>query len=166
MIELDFMQLQQLMIQKKKTLILAESCTGGLISHLITKHAGSSKYFLGSLVTYSNELKQKVLSVSPELLLEFGAVSLECVIAMVEGLLALSGADICVAVSGIAGPDGGSLENPVGTVFISILQKGQLPEVNLLHLEGDREKIMKAVSDYVLRSLYQKMQNEPSFSLS
>lgn len=154
------------MIQKKKTLILAESCTGGMVSHLITKHSGASRYFLGSLVTYSNELKQKVLSVSPKLIEQFGAVSFECVKAMVEGLFALSNADVCIAISGVAGPDGGTKEKPVGTIWIAILQKGKPVEGELLQLQGSREGIIEEVSGLVLKSLYRKMQNDASFSLS
>lgn len=102
------------------TLSVAESCTGGYISHLITQHAGSSQVFLGGGVTYSNELKQSLLGVKPETLAQYGAVSGETVTEMVEGALRHFESDYAIAVTGIAGPDGGSAEKPVGTVWIGV----------------------------------------------
>lgn len=102
------------------TLSVAESCTGGYISHLITQHAGSSQVFLGGGVTYSNELKQSLLGVKPETLAQYGAVSGETVTEMVEGAVRHFESDYAIAVTGIAGPDGGSEEKPVGTVWIGV----------------------------------------------
>jgi nicotinamide-nucleotide amidase len=97
----------------------AESCTGGVIGHLMTSVPGSSKYFLGSVVAYSNEMKTKVLNVPSDMITEYGAVSEQAASAMLSGILKLSGANIGVAVTGIAGPDGGTPEKPVGTVWIA-----------------------------------------------
>jgi nicotinamide-nucleotide amidase len=108
------------MAQRGLTLSVAESCTGGYISHLITQHAGSSQVFLGGVVSYSNQLKESVLGVKPETLQQFGAVSGETVKEMVEGALRNFNSDYAVAVTGIAGPDGGSAEKPVGTVWIAV----------------------------------------------
>jgi nicotinamide-nucleotide amidase len=105
---------------KGLTLSVAESCTGGYISHLLTQHAGSSKVFIGGAVSYSNELKESILDVKNETLLQNGAVSKETVTEMVEGALLNFKSDYAVAVTGIAGPDGGTPEKPVGTVWIAV----------------------------------------------
>lgn len=102
------------------TLALAESCTGGLIAKRITDLPGSSAYFLEGAVTYSNAAKQRLLGVPPEVLDTKGAVSSECASAMAKGARSAAGSDLGLAVTGIAGPDGGCDEKPVGTVFISL----------------------------------------------
>jgi nicotinamide-nucleotide amidase len=109
-----------LMTEKGLTLSVAESCTGGYISHLITQHAGSSQVFLGGVVSYSNQLKQSVLGVRTDTLNDNGAVSEQTVREMVEGALHNFESDYAMAVTGIAGPDGGSDEKPVGTVWIAV----------------------------------------------
>ncbi|HNY66698.1 MAG TPA: nicotinamide-nucleotide amidohydrolase family protein [Deltaproteobacteria bacterium] len=101
------------------TCATAESCTGGLIAHLMTQLPGSSDYFLGSVVSYSNDIKTRVLGVSEELIIRHGAVSREVALAMLEGVLALTGADVGLATTGIAGPSGGTAAKPVGTVWIA-----------------------------------------------
>lgn len=102
------------------TLSTAESCTGGYISHLLTQQAGSSKVFLGGAVSYSNDLKCTMLSVSEETLYEFGAVSEETVLEMANGANTNFKSDYAISVSGVAGPDGGTDEKPVGTVWVAI----------------------------------------------
>jgi nicotinamide-nucleotide amidase len=109
------------MTQNGITLSIAESCTGGHISALITQHPGSSKVFLGGGVTYSNLLKQSVLGVNSATIEKYGAVSEETVVEMAEGALENFGSDYAIAVTGIAGPDGGTPEKPVGTVWIAVL---------------------------------------------
>jgi nicotinamide-nucleotide amidase len=113
---------------KKNNLQLAtaESCTGGNIAHLITSVAGSSAYFKGSVVAYSNEVKEGLLGVLPETLLAYGAVSQEVVEQMAQGVLSRLNVDIAVSVSGIAGPDGGTAEKPVGTVWICVCTKDKM----------------------------------------
>jgi nicotinamide-nucleotide amidase len=108
------------MEKKGLTLSVAESCTGGYISHLFTQHPGASKVFLGGGVTYSNTLKETLLGVKRETLDQFGAVSEETAKEMVEGALKNFKSDYAIAVTGIAGPDGGTPEKPVGTVFIAV----------------------------------------------
>jgi len=108
------------MTKKGLTLSLAESCTGGYIAHLFTQHPGSSKVFLGGVVSYSDSLKESVLGVKKETLEKFGAVSGEAVTEMVEGALLNFESDYALAVTGIAGPDGGSPDKPVGTVWIAV----------------------------------------------
>ena len=108
------------MAERELTLSTAESCTGGYIAHLITQHAGSSKVFFGGAVSYSYELKESILGVKNETLWQYGAVSQETVTEMVEGALLNFKSDYAVAVTGIAGPDGGTDEKPVGTVWIGV----------------------------------------------
>ena len=105
------------------TLSMAESCTGGYISHLFTQHSGSSRVFQGGAVTYSNALKQAVLGVKEETLATFGAVSEETAKEMALGAVANFKTDYAVAVTGIAGPDGGTEEKPVGTVWVAVANK-------------------------------------------
>jgi nicotinamide-nucleotide amidase len=117
---LDFMELKQL------TLATAESCTGGYISHLITQHAGSSRVFLGGAVSYSNNLKESMLGVSNQIITNYGAVSEETVREMALGAKNNYQSDYSISVSGIAGPDGGSIEKPVGTVWIAVAGKNKI----------------------------------------
>ncbi|MFA6946062.1 MAG: nicotinamide-nucleotide amidohydrolase family protein, partial [Pedobacter sp.] len=114
---LDFMESRGL------SLSLAESCTGGYISHLLTQHAGSSKVFRGGAISYSNDLKISMLGVSDQTLVNHGAVSELTVIEMAEGARKSYNSDYSVSVSGIAGPGGGSEEKPVGTVWIAVAGK-------------------------------------------
>jgi len=108
-----------------RTVVLAESCTGGLVAAALTDIPGSSAMFDRSFVTYSNQAKVDMLGVSKDILDAFGAVSVACVYAMAKGALAHSQADVAVAISGIAGPDGGSDEKPVGTVVFARMVRGE-----------------------------------------
>ena len=109
------------LLQKKNLFIaIAESCTGGLLSALFTEKAGSSKIFDRGFVVYSNQSKIDMLEVKKELIDSYGAVSHEVALAMAKGVLKKSHSDISIAITGIAGPDGGSIEKPVGTIFIAI----------------------------------------------
>jgi len=109
-----------LLLDKKKTVSTAESCTGGNMAHMLTAMAGSSAYFKGAVVAYSNEVKANVLGVNPNDLEEFGAVSQQVVEQMATGACKVIGSDYAIATSGIAGPDGGTDEKPVGTVWIAV----------------------------------------------
>jgi len=122
----------------------AESCTGGMVAEALTRLPGSSAWFERGFITYSNESKQQMLGVDPEVFRSQGAVSQVCVEQMARGALSHSNADVSIAVSGIAGPDGGSEEKPVGTVWLAWAQmkSGQVwvhSEVFLF--EGDRQQI-------------------------
>lgn len=118
--------LGNLLLRQNATLVTAESCTGGLIAHQLTSFAGSSRYYKGGVVSYSNELKQSLLGVKPETLAQYGAVSEETVSEMAAGVVERLQADYAVAVSGIAGPDGGTPEKPVGTVWIAVAGKSRI----------------------------------------
>ncbi len=136
-----------------KVFAAAESCTGGLIAAAITEIPGSSKWFDRSFVTYSNEAKQELLGVRKETLEKEGAVSCETVRQMVTGALKRSHADIAVAVSGIAGPDGGTVEKPVGTVWVAFGIRELEIKCLCLHLKGNRSTIRDEVVDVALRGL-------------
>ena len=136
-----------------KTLSTAESCTGGLIASMLTQRAGVSAVFGGGLVTYSNPIKESWLGVSNETLERFGAVSELCVREMLEGVLNASLSDFAVATSGIAGPDGGTTEKPVGTVFVGARAKNGEIIVERLLLQGDREYIQTQSAYHAFRLL-------------
>jgi nicotinamide-nucleotide amidase len=121
----------------------AESCTGGWIAQAITSVAGSSQWFDLGLVTYSNFAKQQQLGVSASLLEQEGAVSEAVVLAMAEGALNVSNADISIAVTGIAGPDGGSGDKPVGTVWVAWCIKGAAGKSRSFLFTGDRGEIRR-----------------------
>jgi len=129
----------KLLQQKNKTLATAESCTGGYIAHLITSVAGSSKYFLGSIVSYANEVKENILSVDENTISQHGAVSEETVKQMAQGILQKIKSDYAIAVSGIMGPDGGTAEKPVGTVWIAVGDHQKI-ETKKMHFRFDRRR--------------------------
>jgi nicotinamide-nucleotide amidase len=128
---------------RKLMMAAAESCTGGWIGQAVTMVPGSSKWFDRGFVTYTNEAKQDMLGVSAETLQEFGAVSEQTVREMVAGALARSRAQIAVAVSGIAGPDGGSPKKPVGTVLLAWGEKGGGVTARSVHFQGDRDAVRR-----------------------
>jgi PncC family amidohydrolase len=121
----------QLLREKNLTLSTAESCTGGLLSGSITEIAGSSAVFGYGLCAYDNDIKEKYLGVSPQTLKDYGAVSAKCAAEMAAGARKCSGADIGVSVTGIAGPDGGTADKPVGTVYFACTYQNK---INILHL--------------------------------
>ena len=123
--------------------VTAESCTGGWIAKAMTGVAGSSDWFDSGMVAYSYEAKQALLGVRPQTLESQGAVSRETVIEMVSGALVHSGASVAVAVTGIAGPGGGSADKPVGTVWIGWKRRGGYAHAQLFHFGGDREAVRR-----------------------
>lgn len=137
---------------RNETMGTAESCTGGYISHLITSHAGSSKYFKGSIVSYDNEVKENVLHVANETLQRFGAVSEETVKEMLKGALETLKTDYAIAVSGIMGPDGGSRDKPVGTVWIAVGNSTK-QETLKLNLRFDRMRNIQVTAQNALNLL-------------
>lgn len=138
------------------TVAVAESCTGGLIAQRLTDVPGSSKYFLEGVVAYSNESKKRTLGVEPILLLEHGAVSGEVAEAMAEGIRKRAGADFGLSVTGIAGPDGGTEEKPVGLVYIALSDEVQT-EHRKLKLPGDRQLIRWRASQAALDLLRRRL---------
>lgn len=146
----------RLLTEKGKTLSVAESCTGGMVGMRLTDVPGSSAYFIEGAITYSNEAKIGTLNVPPELLEKHGAVSAECAEAMAKGMRERAGTDYAISVTGIAGPDGGSEEKPVGTVFIGFASTLKIKSVKLV-LPGDRYLIRwrssQAALDYLRRQI-------------
>ena len=151
----------QLLLQKQLTLALAESCTGGLISHRITRVAGSSAYFLGAAITYSNAEKIRSLGVGPETLARVGAVSQQTALEMSQGIRQRTGADIGLSVTGVAGPSGGSPEKPIGTVWVSICQENfhEAKFLNLMVLT-DRERIVQGAAQAALNWLRLRLSHD------
>ena len=137
---------------KKRGLKLsgAESCTGGLISSLITSIAGSSDFYWGGWVTYSNESKSDILGGDSEILQNYGAVSKQAAAAMADQAAELSGADISYAVSGIAGPSGGTPEKPVGTVWMAVSGKNRPGQARKFCFTGDRNRIQGTAAAVML----------------
>ena len=140
----------QSLASRKLMLACAESCTGGWISEVITATAGSSDWFERGFVTYSNAAKQELLGVNHETLVSWGAVSEETARAMAQGALANSAAQLALAVTGIAGPGGGSPGKPVGTVCFAWCREGQPAVSEMRHFAGEREAIRRQT---VVRSL-------------
>jgi nicotinamide-nucleotide amidase len=137
---MDITQLFELLNARQWTMVTAESCTGGMIASAITDIAGSSAYFDRGFVTYSNEAKMEMLDVNPITIQAFGAVSEQCARLMARGAYAHSNADVAVSVTGIAGPDGGTVEKPVGTVYIGL---ATADEAFVYHhqFDGDRASV-------------------------
>ena len=146
------------LLDAKLTIATAESCTGGLIAAACTSVAGSSDWFERGFVTYSNEAKTELLGVAATLIATRGAVSDEVARAMAEGALARSHAQIAVAVTGIAGPDGGSPGKPVGTVWMAIAASGVATRSELLQLSGDRRAIREKTVRAALARLLEAAQ--------
>ena len=142
-----------------KTVSTAESCTGGTISALFTSVPGSSEYFLGAATSYANSVKTAVLGVPEEVIRQHGAVSSECVAAMAEGARRITGSDYSVATSGIAGPGGGSVEKPVGTVWIGVSSPKETKTYKMV-FKGDRKRNIERFSANALNILRQTLVNE------
>ena len=138
--------------QRGKKLTTAESCTGGLIAKTLTDLAGSSAWFDRGFVTYSNEAKTEMISVPASTIEQYGAVSEPVVNAMVTGALKHSAADYAIAVTGVAGPGGGSVEKPVGTVWIGIGSKHQVIARKYV-FPGDRDAVRQATLETALEGL-------------
>jgi nicotinamide-nucleotide amidase len=143
----------KLLRQHNKTVSTAESCTGGYIAHLITSIAGSSDYFKGSVVSYSNSIKENVLQVNNETLSTVGAVSEETVKEMISGVLKVMQTDYAMAVSGIMGPGGGSEDKPVGTVWIAVGNTEKI-ETKRMHFRFDRKRNIELTAVNALYLLY------------
>ncbi len=142
-----------------KTMSAAESCTGGMISSMMTSVPGSSEYYLGSVTSYANSVKTEVLGVPEETISTHGAVSQECVAAMAEGVRKLTGSDFSVATSGISGPGGGTDEKPVGTVWIGV-SSDEGTETFMMRFKGDRKRNTEHFAAHALNFLRQKISKE------
>jgi PncC family amidohydrolase len=146
----------RLLIARKLSCAVAESCTGGMIGAAITSVAGSSGWFRGGVIAYSNEVKMRLLGVPEQVLAEHGAVSAETVTAMAEGVAKLLGADCSVSVSGIAGPGGGSDAKPVGLVYIGIFMDGKT-SVFRHKFAGERAAVRNTAAVAALQHLFEHL---------
>lgn len=145
-------EIGEMLRSRQLTMGTAESCTGGYIAHLITRVAGSSDYFNGGVVSYSNEVKHNVLGVSEESLVQHGAVSRPVVEQMALGAVRVLGCDCAVATSGIAGPGGGTPEKPVGTVWIAAALKDKVMS-GCFHFGTEREENIRLAAETALKML-------------
>lgn len=141
-------------------LATAESCTGGWVAQVVTSVPGSSQWFERGFITYSNSAKQEMLGVGDAALAQYGAVSEQVVEQMVLGALSRSRAQIALAVSGVAGPDGGSREKPVGTVCLAWGLKGQTVVTRRLQLVGDRQEVRRQAVISALNGLLELLNDE------
>ena len=154
----------ELLKKRKLTISTAESCTGGLISERITRVSGSSAVFDCGICSYANAIKEKVLGVNPETLAVLGAVSAETAIQMAEGVYKISGADIAVSTTGIAGPTGGTAEKPVGLVYMGVCTKDKAYAVRLMlggaeNRLNSRAQIRRLASDAALFTILSECHN-------
>jgi len=138
--------------ERKQSISFAESCTGGRIASAFTAISGASSVLNGSVVSYANEIKSQWLEVKEKTLIDYGAVSKECVNGMLNGILKMANADCAIAVSGIAGPTGGSDEKPVGTVYIGVSYQDKILIKHYL-FEGDREAVQEQAKDTAIALL-------------
>ncbi len=152
-------QLARVLIDKKQTIATAESCTGGWVAKVLTDRAGSSSYLLAGIVTYSNEAKKELLGVTDASLESHGAVSAPVVREMVAGALATTSADVAVAISGIAGPDGGSDEKPVGTVWFAWGRSPADTEAVVQYFKGDRDSVRRQAVLFALQGVQAYLEN-------
>ena len=143
--------LHKRLIKKKLTISVAESCTGGLLAHNLTKLANSSKYFQMGLITYSNQAKIRILKINKNIIHKYGAVSHECCRAMVQNLSKISKSKINVSITGIAGPRGGSKEKPVGLVYIGIKKGRTLLVKENKFKSKNRNSIQKSTVSTVIK---------------
>lgn len=151
-----YKEIGELCSLKNITIGIAESCTGGFIAKVITDIPGISKYFKCSVVSYSNESKIKILNVKKKTLKRYGAVSKETALEMVKGIAHLTGADICVSITGIAGPTGGTKDKPVGTVYISIKERNRIKTSHFIfsgNRNSIRKKTVKKTGELILSTL-------------
>ena len=151
-------QIAAALLARKQTLATAESCTGGLVGAALTSLPGSSTWYLGGIVAYANALKIRLLGVAPELLETCGAVSLETARAMAEGARAATGADFAVSITGIAGPDGGTKEKPVGLVYIGVAAPHGTAAFKH-RFSGSRADVRHAAAEDALRHLLDSLQS-------
>ena len=149
-------QILQHLTQHKQTVSSAESCTGGLLAGELTRLSGSSAIFTHGFVTYSNAAKHELLGVKNETLQQFGAVSQQTVAEMAHGALQKAHADYALAVSGIAGPTGGTADKPVGTVCFGLATKNQT-QTQTKHFSGSRDEIRQQAVDYALQLLKENL---------
>ncbi len=156
-------ELIELLKKNNLKIAFAESCTGGMLASSFCSVPGVSKVFEFSAVTYSNHFKEKLLGVTSEILKQSGAVSLECVREMALGIISYCDCDMSISVSGIAGPDGGTEDKPVGTVWIACAKKDEEYSVNKFVFQGSRDEIRQQAVLEAINSGIRFLKPKPAF---
>lgn len=157
----DMINFQNILKENNQTITAAESCTGGLISSMITEIAGSSEIFKGSIVTYSNKIKEQELNVQKTTIIKYGVVSKEVVEEMLLGVINKFDSDYAIAVSGFAGPNGGAENKPVGTVVIGILSSNGIKKIELFHFSGNRKEVQIQAAKTALKMNFEILTKKP-----
>ena len=139
----------EILKEKNQTITFAESCTGGRIASEFTAISGASAVLNGSVISYANEIKSKWLGVAEQTLIKYGAVSSQCVEEMLRGVVKMADANHAIAVSGVAGPTGGTEDKPVGTVYIGVIINGEISVKHCLFV-GDRSSIQDQATDHAI----------------
>ncbi len=156
--ENDLIEIKKILNKKNYTLSTAESCTGGLLAGFLTSIPGSSSFFQSSIVTYSNYQKKNLLKINEDIIKNFGAVSKECSAEMANNIKQLTNSNIAISTTGIAGPDGGSIEKPVGTVFCTIIINNESFTYKF-NFEGERNIIRLKTVNEILKILIKILGN-------
>jgi nicotinamide-nucleotide amidase len=149
----------RLLVAQHRTLSLCESCTAGMLSSVVTQVPGSSRYFLGGIVAYDNSVKQNIVGVEHATIETHGAVSQEVAEEMAEGTRVRVNSDICVSITGIAGPEGGSEEKPVGLIFVAVAQQGAIC-TSQYRFSGPRDAVRRKACQAALELLIQVLKGD------
>jgi len=157
----DMIKFQEILKQRGETITCAESCTGGLISSMITEISGSSSIFRGSIITYANEIKEQELKVKKETMIEYGVVSIPVVEQMLQGVLKKFDSTYAMAVSGVAGPNGGTDEKPVGTVVIGVMSRYGSKNIEIYHFKGGRKEVQIQAAKTAFRRNFEILLKNP-----
>ena len=152
-------RLGQILTEQKLTIATAESCTGGLLGHLLTSISGSSGYYLGGVIAYSNAVKESMLGVRHDTLVAYGAVSEQTAKEMANGTRERIGSDIGISTTGIAGPTGGTPEKPVGLVFIGISTAEETIAIEC-HFKGSREEVKESTARTLLSQTIESLKTK------
>ena len=155
----EMVELQDILRKSGQTITTAESCTGGLIASMITEIPGSSDIFKGAVITYSNEVKERELNVKKETMITHGAVSEQTVKEMLQGAIDRFDADYAVAVSGVAGPTGGTKNKPVGTVVVGAITKKTDEDIQRYLFSGNRKEIQVQAAKHALKKIFKFIKN-------
>jgi len=159
--EKKMIKFQELLKKNNHKITTAESCTGGLIASMITEISGSSEIFNGSVVTYCNEIKEQELNVNKNTMINYGVVSCEVVEEMLFGVIKKFNSDFAIAVSGIAGPNGGTENKPVGTVAIGVLSVSGEKNIQLYHFKGTRKEVQMQAAKTALNTNFEILLKKP-----
>jgi len=155
----NVIKIENILREHNWTITCAESCTGGLIASKITEISGSSEIFRGSIITYCNDIKEQELGVKKETMIKYGVVSKEVVSQMLDGVLKKFNATYAIAVSGVAGPNGGTKDKPVGTVVVGIKNIFGFERIEKFHFNGDRKIVQESSANRAFEMMFEKLQN-------